>query len=191
MRRPSRSWPGTSAAAPACASSPPTTTWPPAPRTTSGSRMRGQLEHRPRARCAAHGQPHPRVPRKTSKEVVLEDRVQFQSLASSSQAVLFRLRGSHLHHHGPEKPSGGHHPRPNWRPLWLNPCGEILGADFHCNLAEIHLNQIDPLTEPGPGRCLRRRGALGGLPAQPPLCGALPPESRLGSDRGGELHWPV
>tara|TARA_B100000700_G_scaffold271957_1_gene315208 strand:- start:896 stop:3271 length:2376 start_codon:yes stop_codon:yes gene_type:complete len=27
----------------------------------------------------------------------------------------------------------------------LNPCGEILGSDFHCNLAEIHLNQIDPL----------------------------------------------
>lgn len=27
----------------------------------------------------------------------------------------------------------------------LNPCGEILGADFHCNLSEIHLNQIDPL----------------------------------------------
>lgn len=27
----------------------------------------------------------------------------------------------------------------------LNPCGEILGMDFHCNLAEIHLNQIDPL----------------------------------------------
>lgn len=26
----------------------------------------------------------------------------------------------------------------------LNPCGEILGADFHCNLAEIHLNTIDP-----------------------------------------------
>jgi ribonucleotide reductase class II len=26
----------------------------------------------------------------------------------------------------------------------LNPCGEIPGADFHCNLAEIHLNQIDP-----------------------------------------------
>ncbi|HIK36139.1 MULTISPECIES: ribonucleoside-triphosphate reductase, adenosylcobalamin-dependent [unclassified Thermosynechococcus] len=26
----------------------------------------------------------------------------------------------------------------------LNPCGEILGSDFHCNLAEIHLNQIDP-----------------------------------------------
>lgn len=26
----------------------------------------------------------------------------------------------------------------------LNPCGEILGEDFHCNLAEIHLNQIDP-----------------------------------------------
>ncbi|MEA5424494.1 ribonucleoside-triphosphate reductase, adenosylcobalamin-dependent [Synechococcus sp. CCY9202] len=26
----------------------------------------------------------------------------------------------------------------------LNPCGEILGDDFHCNLAEIHLNRIDP-----------------------------------------------
>jgi ribonucleotide reductase class II len=26
----------------------------------------------------------------------------------------------------------------------LNPCGEIIGQDFHCNLAEIHLNQIDP-----------------------------------------------
>ena len=29
----------------------------------------------------------------------------------------------------------------------LNPCGEILGQDFHCNLAEIHLNQIDPFNE--------------------------------------------
>ncbi len=26
----------------------------------------------------------------------------------------------------------------------LNPCGEILGNDFHCNLAEVHLNQINP-----------------------------------------------
>ena len=26
----------------------------------------------------------------------------------------------------------------------LNPCGEIIGSNFHCNLAEIHLNQIDP-----------------------------------------------
>ncbi len=26
----------------------------------------------------------------------------------------------------------------------LNPCGEVIGSDFHCNLAEIHLNQIDP-----------------------------------------------
>lgn len=26
----------------------------------------------------------------------------------------------------------------------LNPCGEILGADFHCNLAEVHLNRMDP-----------------------------------------------
>jgi ribonucleotide reductase class II len=26
----------------------------------------------------------------------------------------------------------------------LNPCGEIIGSDFHCNLAEVHLNQLDP-----------------------------------------------
>ena len=26
----------------------------------------------------------------------------------------------------------------------LNPCGEIIGRDFHCNLAEVHLNNIDP-----------------------------------------------
>ncbi|KGG12569.1 MULTISPECIES: ribonucleoside-triphosphate reductase, adenosylcobalamin-dependent [Prochlorococcus] len=31
----------------------------------------------------------------------------------------------------------------------LNPCGEILGADFHCNLAEVHLNQISPSDEEG------------------------------------------
>ncbi len=29
----------------------------------------------------------------------------------------------------------------------LNPCGEILGKDFHCNLAEVHLNTIDPTDE--------------------------------------------
>jgi ribonucleotide reductase class II len=26
----------------------------------------------------------------------------------------------------------------------LNPCGEIIGTDFHCNLSEVHLNLIDP-----------------------------------------------
>jgi ribonucleotide reductase class II len=26
----------------------------------------------------------------------------------------------------------------------LNPCGEILGENFHCNLSEIHVNQLDP-----------------------------------------------
>lgn len=26
----------------------------------------------------------------------------------------------------------------------LNPCGEIIGANFHCNLAEVHLNRLDP-----------------------------------------------
>ncbi|MEB3269590.1 MAG: ribonucleoside-triphosphate reductase, adenosylcobalamin-dependent, partial [Leptolyngbya sp.] len=29
----------------------------------------------------------------------------------------------------------------------LNPCGEIIGQDFHCNLAEVHLNQLDPHNE--------------------------------------------
>jgi ribonucleotide reductase, class II len=27
----------------------------------------------------------------------------------------------------------------------LNPCGEIIGRDFYCNLSEIHLNQLDPI----------------------------------------------
>lgn len=26
----------------------------------------------------------------------------------------------------------------------LNPCGEIIGKDFHCNLSEVHLNMISP-----------------------------------------------
>jgi ribonucleotide reductase, class II len=26
----------------------------------------------------------------------------------------------------------------------LNPCGEIIGSDFHCNLSEVHLNLLDP-----------------------------------------------
>ena len=26
----------------------------------------------------------------------------------------------------------------------LNPCGEVTGENFHCNLSEIHLNQLDP-----------------------------------------------
>ncbi|MGQ9838095.1 MAG: ribonucleoside-triphosphate reductase, adenosylcobalamin-dependent [Cyanobacteriota bacterium] len=29
----------------------------------------------------------------------------------------------------------------------LNPCGEIIGANYHCNLSEVHLNQIDPFNE--------------------------------------------
>ena len=41
----------------------------------------------------------------------------------------------------------------------LNPCGEILGADFHCNLAEVHLNQIDPKDEQAQADAFRA-GAL-------------------------------
>lgn len=29
----------------------------------------------------------------------------------------------------------------------LNPCGEIIGSNFHCNLSEVHLNQVDPFNE--------------------------------------------
>jgi ribonucleotide reductase class II len=41
----------------------------------------------------------------------------------------------------------------------LNPCGEILGTDFHCNLSEIHLNQLDPSDEKGQDDAFRA-GAL-------------------------------
>jgi ribonucleotide reductase class II len=40
----------------------------------------------------------------------------------------------------------------------LNPCGEILGADFHCNLAEIHLNRIDPTDLQGQDEAFRAGG---------------------------------
>ncbi len=40
----------------------------------------------------------------------------------------------------------------------LNPCGEILGADFHCNLAEIHLNRIDPTDHQGQEEAFRAGG---------------------------------
>jgi ribonucleotide reductase class II len=41
----------------------------------------------------------------------------------------------------------------------LNPCGEILGSDFHCNLAEVHLNRIDPTDIEGQTEAFRA-GAL-------------------------------
>lgn len=31
----------------------------------------------------------------------------------------------------------------------LNPCGEIIGSDFHCNLSEVHLNLISPQDQQG------------------------------------------
>jgi len=40
----------------------------------------------------------------------------------------------------------------------LNPCGEILGADFHCNLAEIHLNRLDPRDHQGQEDAFRAGG---------------------------------
>jgi len=41
----------------------------------------------------------------------------------------------------------------------LNPCGEILGTDFHCNLSEIHLNRIDPTDTEGQQKAFKA-GAL-------------------------------
>ncbi|KGG11794.1 MULTISPECIES: ribonucleoside-triphosphate reductase, adenosylcobalamin-dependent [Prochlorococcus] len=40
----------------------------------------------------------------------------------------------------------------------LNPCGEILGADFHCNLAEVHLNQISPSDKEGQEKAFKAAG---------------------------------
>ena len=54
--------------------------------------------------------------------------------------------------HGPIAPAELEHRLSRYG---LNPCGEILGADFHCNLAEIHLNQIDPSDEEGQADAFR------------------------------------
>jgi ribonucleotide reductase class II len=40
----------------------------------------------------------------------------------------------------------------------LNPCGEIIGADFHCNLAEVHLNLLDPADPNGQEEAFRAAG---------------------------------
>jgi len=37
----------------------------------------------------------------------------------------------------------------------LNPCGEILGKDFHCNLSEVHLNNLDPKDKDGQRRAFQ------------------------------------
>ena len=40
----------------------------------------------------------------------------------------------------------------------LNPCGEILGKDFHCNLSEVHLNTIDPTDDAAQDDAFRAAG---------------------------------
>ena len=40
----------------------------------------------------------------------------------------------------------------------LNPCGEIIGADFHCNLSEVHLNMLDPTDYEGLDKAFRAAG---------------------------------
>jgi len=40
----------------------------------------------------------------------------------------------------------------------LNPCGEILGKDFHCNLSEVHLNTLDPTDHLAQERAFRAAG---------------------------------
>ena len=40
----------------------------------------------------------------------------------------------------------------------LNPCGEILGKDFHCNHSEVHLNTLDPTDHQAQERAFRAAG---------------------------------
>lgn len=40
----------------------------------------------------------------------------------------------------------------------LNPCGEIIGRDFHCNLSEVHLNTIDPTDKDAQDRAFYAAG---------------------------------
>lgn len=40
----------------------------------------------------------------------------------------------------------------------LNPCGEIIGRDFHCNLSEVHLNTIDPADKDAQDRAFYAAG---------------------------------
>lgn len=42
----------------------------------------------------------------------------------------------------------------------LNPCGEIIGRDFLCNLAEVHLNQFDPLDIDGQKEAFATAGLI-------------------------------
>lgn len=44
--------------------------------------------------------------------------------------------------------------------LGLNPCGEILGSDFLCNLSEIHLNQLNPFNLDEQDTAFRAGGLL-------------------------------
>ncbi|WP_448561933.1 ribonucleoside-triphosphate reductase, adenosylcobalamin-dependent [Trichothermofontia sp.] len=52
-----------------------------------------------------------------------------------------------LKHYRPEMPDNEIEHR--LQRYGLNPCGEIIGSNYHCNLAEVHLNQIDPEDEEG------------------------------------------
>mmetsp|Transcript_96737 Transcript_96737/g.282810 ORF Transcript_96737/g.282810 Transcript_96737/m.282810 type:complete len:764 (+) Transcript_96737:119-2410(+) len=40
----------------------------------------------------------------------------------------------------------------------LNPCGEIIGSDFHCNLAEVHLPRLEPRDAAGQAAAFRAAG---------------------------------
>ncbi|MEB3320475.1 MAG: ribonucleoside-triphosphate reductase, adenosylcobalamin-dependent [Cyanobium sp.] len=42
----------------------------------------------------------------------------------------------------------------------LNPCGEIIGADFHCNLAEVHLNRLNPGNQARVEQAFRAAGLM-------------------------------
>lgn len=54
-------------------------------------------------------------------------------------------------------PEERHHRIERWR---ANPCVEVLGKDFLCNLAEIHLNQLDPLNRQQQKEAFRTGGLI-------------------------------
>jgi ribonucleotide reductase class II len=187
MKPPSRLWRATSAAVQECASLPLTTTLPHQRRTIFGSRMmRGNWRidpERDSLRMANHTRVYHTRPTKevvhaavTKQFMSGEGAIQFapEAIARSNADLLKtpELRQEFIEiycdqgrdeagrwlctNHGEMSAAELDHRLSRYG---LNPCGEILGADFHCNLAEVHLNQIDPSDEEGQADAFRA-GAL-------------------------------
>jgi len=74
---------------------------------------------------------------------LVEDKKEFIRIYNQSrEAACDYLRSLYQKKHGqPIAPEELEH---RLNRYGLNPCGEIIGSNFHCNLAEIHLNRLDP-----------------------------------------------